>query len=295
MANRQTEEKITALYERLSRDDDLTGDSNSILNQKRYLESYAAQRGYTNIVHYTDDGWSGGNFDRPAWKRLVADIEAGKVAHLLCKDLSRIGRNYLQTGFYTEVMFRQNGVHFVAVANNIDSEEQDSGEFAPFLNIMNEWYLRDQSKKVSAAYRVKGKAGKPTTNNAIYGYKERLNTSLNTLRPALTQYNQLAKDIRDKTKDRRSLLSEKKALSAVHVFRHRELAAKIAVLTEDLEELRSEKNLLLASLAYTEEDAAEQFPKDIAAMEQSLKRLEEQEQKYSAELDAALNEYVGLR
>ena len=130
MANRQTEEKITALYERLSRDDDLTGDSNSIerlsrdddltgdsnsiLNQKRYLESYAAQRGYTNIVHYTDDGWSGGNFDRPAWKRLVADIEAGKVAHLLCKDLSRIGRNYLQTGFYTEVMFRQNGVHFVA-------------------------------------------------------------------------------------------------------------------------------------------------------------------------------------
>ena len=102
----------------------------------------------------------------------MADIEAGKVAHLLCKDLSRIGRNYLQTGFYTEVMFRQNGVHFVAVANNIDSEEQDSGEFAPFLNIMNEWYLRDQSKKVSAAYRVKGKAGKPTTNNAIYGYKK---------------------------------------------------------------------------------------------------------------------------
>ena len=125
--------------------------------------------------------------------------------------------------------------------------------------------------------------------------KERLNASLNTLRPALTQYNQLAKDIRDKTKERRSLLTEKKAFSAVHVFRHRELAAKIAALTEDLEELRSEKNLLLASLVYTEEDAADKFPKDIAAMEQSLKRLEEQEQKYSAELDAALNEYVGLR
>ena len=90
MANRQTEEKITALYERLSRDDDLTGDSNSILNQKRYLESYAAQRGYTNIVHYTDDGWSGGNFDRPAWKRLVADIEAGKVVHLLCEYLGNL-------------------------------------------------------------------------------------------------------------------------------------------------------------------------------------------------------------
>ena len=106
--------------------------------------------------------------------------------------------------------------------------------------------------------------------------KERLNTSLNTLRPALTQYNQLAKDIRDKAKERRSLLSEKKALSAVHVFRHRELAAKIAALTEDLEELRSEKNLLLASLAYTEDDVADKFPKDIATMKQSLKRLEEQ-------------------
>ena len=125
--------------------------------------------------------------------------------------------------------------------------------------------------------------------------KERLNASLNTLRPALTQYNQLAKDIRNKMKERRSLLSEKKSLSAVHVFRHRELAAKIAALTEDLEELRSEKNLLLASLAYSEENAADQFPKDIAAMEQNLKRLEEQEQEYSAELDAALNEYAGLR
>lgn len=125
--------------------------------------------------------------------------------------------------------------------------------------------------------------------------KERLNTSLNTLRPALTQYNQLAKDIRDKTKERRSLLSEKKSLAAVHVFRHRELAAKIVALTEDLEELRSEKNLLLALLAYSEEDATDKFPKDIAAMEQNMKRLEKQEQKYSAELDAALNEYAGLR
>lgn len=136
MANRQTEEKITALYERLSRDDDLTGDSNSILNQKRYLESYAAQRGYTNIVHYTDDGWSGGNFDRPAWKQLVADIEAGKVAHVIVKDTSRAGRDYLQTGFYTEVFFRQHSLHFVAIANGVDSDDQNSNEFAPFLNIM---------------------------------------------------------------------------------------------------------------------------------------------------------------
>ena len=172
MGARQTEEKITALYERLSRDDDLTGDSNSILNQKRYLEEYAAQHGYSNCVHYTDDGWSGGNFERPDWKRLTRDIEAGKVAHVLVKDMSRVGRDYLQTGFYTEVFFRQHGVHFVAIANNVDSDDQNSNEFAPFLNIMNEWYLRDLSRKQRTAIRVKGESGKPTTNSAIYGYKK---------------------------------------------------------------------------------------------------------------------------
>ena len=165
-------QKITALYERLSRDDDQVGDSNSIMNQKKYLENYAEQRGYTNIQHYTDDGWSGGNFERPAWKRLVADIEAGKVAHVLVKDMSRIGRDYLQTGFYTEVMFRQHNVHFVAIANSVDSDDQNSNEFAPFLNIMNEWYLRDLSRKQKAAIRIKGESGKPTTNCAIYGYKK---------------------------------------------------------------------------------------------------------------------------
>ena len=136
MRMKQTEEKITALYERLSRDDDNAGDSNSIVNQKKYLESYAQQRGYTNCRHYTDDGWSGGNFERPAWKQLVADIEAGKVAHVIVKDMSRAGRDYLQTGFYTEVFFRQHGVHFVAIANGVDSDDQNSNEFAPFLNIM---------------------------------------------------------------------------------------------------------------------------------------------------------------
>ena len=172
MSVKQTEEKITALYERLSRDDDQIGDSNSIVNQKKYLESYAEQRGYTNLRHYTDDGWSGGNFERPAWKQLVTDIEAGKVAHVLVKDMSRIGRDYLQTGFYTEVMFRQHSVHFIAIANSVDSDDQNSNEFAPFLNIMNEWYLRDLSRKQKTAIRVKGESGKPTTNSAIYGYKK---------------------------------------------------------------------------------------------------------------------------
>ena len=172
MSVKQTESKITALYERLSRDDDQAGDSNSIINQKKYLESYAAQRGYENCVHYTDDGWSGGTFERPAWKRMIADIEAGKVAHVIVKDMSRAGRDYLQTGFYTEVFFRQHGVHFVAIANSVDSDDQNSNEFAPFLNIMNEWYLRDLSRKQRTAIRVKGESGKPTTNAAIYGYKK---------------------------------------------------------------------------------------------------------------------------
>ncbi|MFV8802805.1 recombinase family protein, partial [Faecalibacterium taiwanense] len=131
-----TEDKITALYERLSRDDDQIGDSNSIVNQKKYLEGYCAQQGYTNFAHYTDDGFSGGTFERPAWKKLVADIEAGKVARVIVKDMSRIGRDYLQTGFYTEVMFRQHGIHFIAIANSVDSNDQNSNEFAPFLNIM---------------------------------------------------------------------------------------------------------------------------------------------------------------
>lgn len=96
--------KITALYERLSRDDDLTGDSNSIINQKKLLEDYAKEHGFTNCVHFTDDGWSGANFDRPNWKRMIAAVEAGEVSHVLVKDLSRVGRDYLQVGFYTEVI-----------------------------------------------------------------------------------------------------------------------------------------------------------------------------------------------
>ena len=167
-----TDQKITALYERLSRDDDLVGDSNSILTQKLMLENYAASHGFMNCVHYTDDGWSGGNFDRPSWKQLMADVEAGKIGCVIVKDMSRVGRDYLQTGFYTEVVFRQHGVRFIAISNGVDSADAATGEFAPFLNIMNEWFLRDCSRKQIAAYQVRGKAGIPTTNVAIYGYKK---------------------------------------------------------------------------------------------------------------------------
>ncbi len=136
------------------------------------LEAYAAQHGFTNCVHYTDDGWSGGNFDRPDWKRMIADIEAGKVGCVIAKDMSRIGRNYLQTGFYTEVLFREKGVRFIAVSNGVDSANRSTEEFAPFINIMSEWYIRDCSRKVTAVLRARGMSGKHTTNHAVYGYQK---------------------------------------------------------------------------------------------------------------------------
>ncbi|MBQ6961852.1 MAG: recombinase family protein [Clostridia bacterium] len=169
---RQTEPRITALYERLSRDDELQGDSNSIRNQKIFLENYAKEHGFDNCVHYTDDGWSGGNFERPAWKQLIRDVEAEKVGAVIVKDMSRVGREYLQTGYYTEVVFRQHDVHFIAIGNNIDSDDQSTTDIAPFFNIMSEFYLRDMSKKQRAAYKARGLAGKPTTNQAIYGYRK---------------------------------------------------------------------------------------------------------------------------
>lgn len=172
MTNRQTETKITALYERLSKDDDLLGESNSIVNQKAMLEGYAAQNGFKNIRHYTDDGFSGGNFERPSWKRMVSDIQASLIGTVIVKDMSRVGRDYLQTGFYTEVLFKQQNVRFIAVSNGVDSADASSSEFAPFLNIMNEWYLRDCSRKIRASYKLRGNAGKHTTNNVPYGYKK---------------------------------------------------------------------------------------------------------------------------
>lgn len=165
-------EKITALYERLSRDDEMVGDSNSIVNQKKMLEDYAKQNGYTNIEHFTDDGYSGGSFDRPDWKRMVAGIEEGSIGTVIVKDMSRIGRDYLQVGFYTEVMFKEKEVHFIAIANGVDNQKRESSEFAPFLNIMNEWYIRDSSRKVTTVLRARGMEGKHTTNNAIYGYRK---------------------------------------------------------------------------------------------------------------------------
>jgi DNA invertase Pin-like site-specific DNA recombinase len=163
--------KITALYERLSRDDELQCESNSITNQKKILEDYAAKNGFKNLSHFTDDGVSGTTFDRKGWNAMLAEIEAGNVLAVICKDLSRIGRDYLKVGFYTEILFREKGVRFIVVSNNIDSATGDN-EFAPFMNIMAEWYARDTSRKIKAVLHAKGNDGKHMTNTAVYGYRK---------------------------------------------------------------------------------------------------------------------------
>lgn len=164
--------RITALYERLSRDDEMQGESNSITNQKKYLEDYAVQHGFGNIQHFSDDGYSGTNFNRPAFNSLLTEIEAGRVGTVIVKDMSRFGRNYLQVGFYTEMMFPKKNVRFIAVNNGVDSANPADNDFTPFLNIMNEWYIRDSSRKVTTVLRARGMEGKHTTNNAIYGYRK---------------------------------------------------------------------------------------------------------------------------
>ena len=164
-------DKITALYERLSRDDEQQGESNSILNQKKYLEDYAKNRGLRNIRHFSDDGYSGTNFNRPAFNTLLEEIKAGNVGTVLVKDMSRFGRNYLQVGFYTEVLFPDKGVRFIAINNNIDSNNPTDNEFAPFLNIMNEWYAKDTSKKIRAIFRNRMENGQRCSGSVPYGYK----------------------------------------------------------------------------------------------------------------------------
>ena len=166
---RQTTPKITALYPRLSHEDELQGESNSISNQKRILETYAKQNGFTNLRWYTDDGYSGANFQRPGFQSMLADIEAGLVGTVIVKDMSRLGRNYLQVGMYTDMIFPQKGVRFIAINDGVDSA-QGENDFAPLRNIFNEWLVRDTSKKIKAVKRSKGMSGKPITSKPVYGY-----------------------------------------------------------------------------------------------------------------------------
>ena len=160
---------LTALYARLSVDDANDGDSNSIVHQKEMLERYCKDNGYTNYKFYVDDGFSGTNFERPDFKRMIADVEAGKVKRVIVKDLSRFGRDYLQVGMFTEVLFAQYDIHFIAIANNVDSQKGEN-DLTPFVNLFNEWYARDCSRKQRAVKRAKGISGKRIASIAPYGY-----------------------------------------------------------------------------------------------------------------------------
>ena len=153
---KKTKEKTTAPYCRLSRDYELEGDSNSIVNQKVILEKYARENGFSNPQFFVDDGYSGTTFDRPSWNELLERIENEEAAVLIVKDMSRLGRDYLKVGFYTKVLFVEKGVRFIAINNGIDSTRQQDSDFTPFLNIINEWYAKDTSKKIRAVMRSKG-------------------------------------------------------------------------------------------------------------------------------------------
>lgn len=162
-------EKLTLLYERLSRDDELQGESNSILNQKRLLEDYAQRNGIRHFEHFTDDGISGTRFDRPGFQAMMRVVSEGRACAVIVKDMSRLGRDYLKVGQYMELL-RQKGVRLIAVNDGVDSFNGDD-DFTPFRNIMNEWYARDTSKKIRSTFKTKGMSGKHVSGNVSYGYK----------------------------------------------------------------------------------------------------------------------------
>ena len=163
-------ERWTALYVRLSRDDENEGDSNSIAHQIEILTKYAKENGITSYKVYKDDGYSGTSFKRPGFQEMMTDIEAGLVSMVIVKDMSRFGRNYPVVGLYTEIRFPEMGVRFIAVNDGVDSDDQMGNDFTPFRNIINEWYAKDTSKKIRAVFRNKGMSGQRLSTNAPYGY-----------------------------------------------------------------------------------------------------------------------------
>ena len=162
--------QYTALYERLSRDDELQGESNSITNQKHLLEEYAKKNGFESFRHFTDDGISGTTFDRKGFKAMIEEVLEGNISTIIVKDMSRFGRDYLKVGYYTEIMFVEKGVRFIAINNNIDSANQTDSDFTPFLNIMNEWYARDASRKINAVFTSRMESGLRCSGAIPYGY-----------------------------------------------------------------------------------------------------------------------------
>lgn len=165
-------EKITALYGRLSRDDELVGDSNSIVHQKEMLAKYAKEHGFTNTAFYIDDGFSGTNFNRPDFQRMMSDAEEGKIATIIVKDMSRFGRDYIMVGYYTEIYFPNSDIRFIAINDQVDTVSATDNDFTPFKNIMNEWYAKDTSKKIKAVLKTKGNSGKHLSTIPPFGYKK---------------------------------------------------------------------------------------------------------------------------
>ena len=161
---------VTALYCRLSKDDELVGDSNSIVHQKEMLAKYAKEHGFTNTEFYVDDGYSGTNFNRPDFQRMMSDVEEGKIGTVIVKDMSRFGRDYIMVGYYTEIYFGNCNVRFIAVNDGVDSNVQTENDLTPFKNVFNEWYAKDTSKKIRAVFKAKGNSGKHLSSNPPFGY-----------------------------------------------------------------------------------------------------------------------------
>ncbi len=162
-------DNITALYARLSQEDALDGESNSIANQKKILLKYAKDNGFSNPIFFIDDGVSGVTFDRPGWNEMIRLAEAGKVTTVIVKDMSRMGRDYLKVGYYTESFFAERDIRYIAINDGVDSDKGDN-EFTPFRNLFNDFYARDTSKKIRAVMRAKGNAGEHLCTNPPYGY-----------------------------------------------------------------------------------------------------------------------------
>ena len=165
---KQDKAGITALYCRLSRDDGVEGDSNSVANQKKLLKRFSKENGLSNTRYYVDDGYTGTNFERPGFQKMIEDIDLGYISTVIVKDLSRLGRRYDMVGYYMDTYFPDGDVRFIAVNDNIDSDEGES-EIAPFKNVLNEFYARDISKKCRSSYRIRGSTGEPLAPPP-YGY-----------------------------------------------------------------------------------------------------------------------------
>lgn len=170
--NQSNQIRKTALYCRLSQDDGIEGDSNSIQNQKSILRKFAEDHHFPSLCFYVDDGFSGGNFQRPAFQQMISDMENGEIGIIVTKDLSRLGRNQLHTGLYIEERFPMFGVRYIAINDNVDTDSSESNDLMPFKNLFNEWFIRDTSRKIRAVLKAKAERGERLGTRAPYGYRK---------------------------------------------------------------------------------------------------------------------------